>query len=95
MEPIKNISRNKIYKAKNRYLHSKSHFLADELATKLDDSKHFGFYLKMATTMSPDILKKLCGQVLENKNVDNKGKLFAYLIKQHNQSLKDNQSINL
>lgn len=71
---------------KNPHLHSASHLLADELANKLRDQKHFGFYLKMATTMSHDVLRRLCGEVLEKSDVQTPGRLFAYLIKKHNQA---------
>lgn len=73
---------------KNRYLHSPNHLLADELGQKLNDQKHFGFYLKMATLYDHDWLRKLSGEVLENKDVKTPGKLFAYLIKKHNQEQK-------
>lgn len=63
------------------HLHSASHLLADELATKLNDKKHFGFYLKMALTHNHDFLRGLLGQVLESKTVKSQGKLFAFLIK--------------
>ncbi len=68
------------------HLHSASHLLADELATKLNDKKHFGFYLKMALTHNHDFLRGLLGQVLESKTVKNPGKLFAFLIKKNKQA---------
>jgi len=67
------------------HLHSPNHLLADELANKLNDRKHFAFYLKMAVLYNHDFLRNLAGQILENKNVETPGKLFAYLIKKHNQ----------
>jgi hypothetical protein len=76
---------------KNPHLHSANHLLADELSQKLLDKKHFGFYLKMATIYNHDFLRKLCGEILENKNVQTPGKLFAYLIKKHNLDMKDNK----
>ena len=86
MEPISKTHRLTTKKPdKNRYLHSPDHLLADELSTKLSDQKHFGFYLKMATLYNHDWLRKLAGEVLENKEVKTPGKLFAYLIKKHNQ----------
>jgi len=39
-------------------------------------------------TMSPAVLRGIAGKVLENPNVDNKGRLFAYLIKKHNEENK-------
>ena len=69
---------------KSRYLHSPDHLLADELSQKLRDTKHFGFYLKMATLYDHDFLRKLAGEVLESKDVKTPGKLFAFLIKKHN-----------
>lgn len=71
----------------SKYLHSPAHLLADELSVKFNDKKHFGFYLKIATLYDHAFLRKLCGEILENKNVQTPGKLFAYLIKKHNQSL--------
>ena len=72
----------------NPHLHSPNHLLADELSVKLNDKKHFAFYLKMAVLYNHDFLRNLAGQVLENKNVETPGKLFAYLIKKHNQESK-------
>lgn len=69
---------------RNKHLHSPAHLLADELCLKLNDKKHFGFYLKMAVTYDHDYLRNLAGQILENKNVQTPGKLFAYLIKKNN-----------
>ncbi|MGE5298167.1 MAG: hypothetical protein ACM3KM_03320 [Acidobacteriaceae bacterium] len=75
---------------KSKYLHSPAHVLADEISQKLNDKKHFGFYLKMALTNSPDILRRLAGDVLEQK-AKNPGALFAYLIKKnHEQDPKNN-----
>ena len=71
---------------KSRYLHSPDHLLADELSIKLRDRKHFGFYLKMATLYDHEWLRRLSGEVLEGKNVKSPGKLFAFLIKKHNQT---------
>jgi hypothetical protein len=69
---------------KDTHLHSPAHLLADELSVRLNDKKHFGFYLKMATLYDHDFLRSLAGQVLEGKNVKTPGKLFAYLIKKSN-----------
>ncbi len=66
------------------HLHSPAHLLADELSVKLNDKKHFGFYLKMALLYNHDFLRNLAGQILENKNAKTPGRLFAYLIKKHN-----------
>lgn len=68
------------------HLHSPAHVLADELSVKLNDRKHFGFYLKMATLYDHNFLRKLMGEVLESKTVKSPGKLFAFLIKKNNQS---------
>lgn len=71
-------------KAKNRrHLHSPDHVLADELSTKLRDTRHFGYYLKMATTHNHQVLRNILGQVLEGKDVKNPGKLFTFLLKKH------------
>jgi len=66
------------------HLHSPAHLLADELTQKLNDKKHFGFYLKMAVLYDHNFLRNLAGQVLEGKNNKTPGRLFAYLIKKHN-----------
>ena len=72
-------------KKKEQHIHSPAHALADELSKKFSDEKHFGFYLKMATTQDHNLLRNLAGQVLESKATKNPGALFAYLIKKHNQ----------
>lgn len=88
MEAIGNIAK---FKAKNqekpkvnKHLHSPNHLLADELSVKLNDKKHFTFYLKMAVLYNHDYLRNLAGQITENKNVETPGRLFAYLIKKNN-----------
>ncbi len=89
MDSLKNLAKNrKLPAKKDPKLHSANHVLADELATMMNDPKHFGFYLKMAGTMPHPVLQRLAGEVLENPKVENKGKLFAYLIKQFNQNKK-------
>lgn len=70
------------------HLHSPAHLLADELAQKFNDKKHFGFYLKMAMLYNHNFLRQLMGQVLENPKVETPGKLFAYLIKKNNNERK-------
>lgn len=75
----------------NKYLHSPAHLLAEELSVKLNDKKHFGFYLKMAVTYDHNFLRKLMGEILENKNAQTPGKLFAYLIKKNNMEKKINE----
>jgi hypothetical protein len=70
---------------KNPHLHSASHLLADELSIKLNDRKHFAFYLKMAVLYDHNWLRSLAGQVLEAKDVQSPGRLFSYLVKKHNQ----------
>lgn len=73
---------------KNQYLHSPNHLLADELSLKLNDKKHFAFYLKMAVLYDHNFLRKLAGEVMENSAVKTPGRLFAYLIKKHNEESK-------
>lgn len=89
MEPLGKIAKfaeRKSGKLKqDSHLHSPAHLLADELAGKFNDKKHFGFYLKMALLYDHNFLRQLMGQVLESQTVKNPGKLFAYLIKKHNQ----------
>jgi len=67
------------------HLHSPAHLLADELCQKLNDKKHFGFYLKMATLYDHNWLRKLAAEVTESGTVKTPGRLFAYLIKKKNQ----------
>ena len=89
---IAKFSREKSAKrATDRHLHSPAHLLADELSQKLNDKKHFGFYLKMAMLYDRNWLRGLAGQVLEGKNVETPGRLFAYLIKKHN--LEQNEKL--
>lgn len=87
MENLGQIARSKFQIAakpkKNKYLHSAAHLLADEMCQKFNDKKHFGFYLKIATTHDHGYLRTLMGQVLEGKNVQTPGKLFAFLIKKN------------
>lgn len=66
---------------KEQHIHSPAHALADELSKKLSDEKHFGFYLKMATTLDHNFLRSIAGQVLESKSTRKPGALFAFLIK--------------
>lgn len=83
---IAKFDRKTLAKAKpDSHLHSPAHLLADELCQKLNDKKHFGFYLKMATTHNHDFLRNLAGQVMESKTVKTPGRLFAFLIKKNNQ----------
>ncbi len=90
MDSLKNLTaKRQIRPKRDPHLHSAAHVLADELANALHDQKHFGFYLKMAVTHSPHVLRKIAGDVLENKNAKTPGKLFAYLVKQYNQQAKD------
>ncbi len=77
---------------KSRYLHSANHLLADELASKLHDKKHFGFYLKSAISYDHGILRSILGNILESKDVKTPGKLFAYLLKKHNTSNADRKT---
>ncbi|MBL8030382.1 MAG: hypothetical protein JNN11_03980 [Candidatus Doudnabacteria bacterium] len=91
MDSIKNafkITKKAVQPKPSKYLHSPAHLLADELCLRFNDKRHFGFYLKLAVTYDHAFLRKLCGEVMENKNVKTPGKLFAYLIKKHNETLK-------
>jgi predicted component of type VI protein secretion system len=89
MDSLKDVAAGKkISRKRDPKLHSAAHVLADELANLLNDRAHFGFYLKMAVTHPPDILRKLAGEILENRNVKTPGKLFAYLIKKRNEEFK-------
>jgi hypothetical protein len=78
------VEKNYLKKREEKHIHSPAHALADELSVKLNDKKHFGFYLKMATTYDHNFLRRLAGEVLENKSTKKPGALFAYLIKREN-----------
>jgi hypothetical protein len=75
----------------SKHLHSPVHLLADELSKKLNDTKHFAFYLKMAVLYDHNYLRNLAGQIMESKTVQTPGRLFAYLIKKNNQEKKSRQ----
>jgi hypothetical protein len=51
---------------------------------KLNDRKHFAFYLKMAVLYDHNYLRNLAGQIMESKTVQTPGRLFAFLIKKNN-----------
>ena len=89
MDSIKSLAAKKqISRKRDPKLHSEAHVLADELANLLNDRAHFGFYLKMAVTHSPAVLRRLAGEVMENPKVKTPGKLFAYLIKKYHEENK-------
>ncbi len=89
MDSLKNLAKTRrLPTKKDPHLHSAAHLLADELATKLHDRKHFGLYLKLSLTMSHDVLRKLCGDVLESRTTKTPGRLFSYLVKQYNDERK-------
>jgi hypothetical protein len=71
-------------KKSEQHIHSASHALADELANKFGDKKHFGMYLKMALKYDHSVLRRIAGEVLESKSTKNPGALFAFLIKKQN-----------
>ena len=78
------IQKNYLKLRREQHIHSPAHALADELSNRLNDKKHFGFYLKMAVMYDHNLLRRLAGEVLENKTTKSPGALFAYLIKKHN-----------
>ncbi len=89
MDSLKSLAaKKKITRKRDPKLHSAAHVLADELANLLNDRSHFGFYLKMALTYSPEVLRRLAGEVMENPKVQNRGRLFAYLVKKYNEESK-------
>lgn len=71
-------------KRAEQHIHSPAHALADELSMKLNDRKHFGFYLKMALTQDHGFLRRIAGEVLESNATKKPGALFAYLVKKSN-----------
>ena len=71
-------------KRSEQHIHSPAHALADELSVRLDDRKHFGFYLKLAMTQDHGFLRRIAGEVLESKATKKPGALFAYLVKKNN-----------
>ncbi len=89
MDSLKDVAAgHKFSRKRDPKLHSAAHVLADELADQMNDRAHFGLYLKMAVTHPPDILRKIAGEVLENPKVQNRGRLFSYLIKKYNDEHK-------
>ncbi len=83
------VNKDYLKKHKEQHLHSPAHALADELSVKLNDKKHFGFYLKMALTHDHNLLRRIAGEVLENKSAKKPGALFAYLVKKNFNSSPD------
>ena len=79
----------------NVHLHSPNHLLADELSIKLNDRKHFAFYLKMAVLYNHNYLRSLAGQIMESKTVQTPGRLFAFLIKKNNLEKKKENGENI
>ena len=82
------VEKNYLKKRSEQHLHSAAHVLADELSVKLNDQKHFGFYLKMALTYDHGFLRGLAGQVLESKTTKKPGALFSYLVKKNQTLIK-------
>jgi hypothetical protein len=78
------INKNYLKPAKEEHLHSPAHVLADELSLKLNDRKNFGFYLKTALSFDHNVLRRIAGEVLEQKTAKNPGALFAFLLKKFN-----------
>lgn len=77
------VEKNYLKRRKEKHLHSPAHVLADELSARLNDKKHFGFYLKMSLTHDHNLLRRIAGEVLESKEAKKPGALFAYLIKKN------------
>lgn len=92
MESLKDfVPKKQVKVKKNPHIHSPAHLLADELCLKFNDKKHFAFYLKMAVLYDHNYLRGLAGQIMENKNVETPGRLFAYLIKKNNLEKKNTE----
>lgn len=75
------VDKDYLKKHNEQHIHSPAHALADELSVKLNDKKHFGFYLKIALTHDHGMLRRIAGEVLESKTTKKPGALFAYLVK--------------
>ncbi len=69
-------------------MHSANHVLADELSRKFNETKRFGFYLRMAEKYDHNLLRRIAGEVLET-NAKKPGALFAYLAKAEGLRLKN------
>ncbi|OGE73870.1 MAG: hypothetical protein A3I07_00010 [Candidatus Doudnabacteria bacterium RIFCSPLOWO2_02_FULL_42_9] len=80
-------------KQPEKHIHSPAHALADELAVKFSDTKHFGFYLRMALKYDHNFLRRLAGEVIEQK-AKKPGALFAFLIKKHNDENRHDSESN-
>jgi hypothetical protein len=61
------VEKDYLKKRPEQHIHSPAHALADELANRLSDKKHFGFYLKMCLTYDHGFLRRIAGEVLESK----------------------------
>ncbi len=81
------VEKNYLKKRTEQHIHSPAHALADELAQKFSDKKHFGFYLKLALTHDHGLLRRIAGEVLESKATKNPGALFAYLVKKSKEAV--------
>ncbi|MBX4186686.1 MAG: hypothetical protein KW802_00270 [Candidatus Doudnabacteria bacterium] len=77
------IEKNYLKKHSEQHIHSPAHALADELSVKLNDRKHFGFYLKLALSYDHGLLRRIAGEVLEQK-AKKPGALFTFLLKKNN-----------
>lgn len=85
-------AKKKISRKRDPKLHSAAHVLADELANLMNDRTHFGLYLKMALTYSPEVLRRIAGEVMENPKVQNRGRLFSYLVKKYKDDSTNSQA---
>lgn len=77
------VEKDYLKKRSERHLHSPDHVLADELSVKLNDTKNFAQYLGMAKKYDHGLLRRIAGEVLENKSVKKPGALFSYLVKKN------------
>jgi hypothetical protein len=85
------VEKDYLKKQKEKHIHSPAHALADELSVKLNDKSHFGFYLRIALTHNHDFLRRIAGEVLENKTTKKPGALFSYLVKKGTGSITEGQ----
>ena len=67
------VEKDYLKKHTEQHIHSPAHALADELANKFSDQKHFGFYLKIALTHDHNFLRKIAGDVLESRTTKKPG----------------------
>lgn len=55
-----------------------------EISQMLVDGAHKSLYIKLAKEGDPKELRRIAGEIADNKNVINKGAYFMWYLKEHN-----------